>query len=218
MRGREGLIERLGVVVITDRACGGRDLIEVVRSALRGGAGAIQLRSKAESTREMVELGRALKVETDAAGALLLVNDRVDVALVIGADGAHVGDDDLPLDAARSIVPRGFFLGRSVDTAEEARTAEREGADYVGAGPLQATPSKLDAAPAIGLAGIRAIAAATSLPVIAIGGVDERNAGGAAAAGAAGVAVIRAVMQAEDPEPAVRGLLAEVRKGRAGVG
>ncbi|MBW3629879.1 MAG: thiamine phosphate synthase [Gemmatimonadetes bacterium] len=207
---------RIGLIAITDPDCAGRSVVEVVRSALRGGAGAVQLRSKDQATRDMVELGTALKVETVSAGALLFVNDRVDVALVIGADGAHLGDDDLPLEAARAIVPPGFLLGRSVDTADEARVAEKQGADYLGAGPLRATPSKLDAAPAIGLPGIRAIAAVTALPVVAIGGVDHTNAGDAAAAGAAGVAVIRAIMQADDPEEAARALLAEVRKGRVG--
>ena len=214
---REGLSERLALVVITDPECGaGRDLVDVVRSALRGGAPSIQLRAKREPTREMVELGRRLRAETKAAGALLFVNDRVDVALVIGADGAHLGDDDLPLDAARAISPPGFLLGRSVDTPDEARLAARQGADYVGAGPVLATPSKLDAAPAIGLDGIREICEATSLPVVAIGGVDAENAAEIARAGAAGIAVIRAVMLAPHPEDAARELVGAVRKGRSG--
>lgn len=212
----EGLVERLALVVITDPDCGaGRDLVDVVRAALRGGTPAIQLRAKGESTRGMVELGRRLRAETAAAGALLFVNDRVDVALVIDADGAHLGDDDLPLEAARAIAPSGFLLGRSVDTPDEARVAERQGADYVGAGPVQATPSKLDAAPAIGIRGIQSISDATSLPVVAIGGIDAGNAAEVARAGAAGVAVIRAVVQAEDPGSAARALVEGVRRGRA---
>jgi thiamine-phosphate pyrophosphorylase len=198
------LVDRLALVVITDPDCGaGRDLVDVARAALQGGAGALQLRAKGETTREMVELGRRLKAETAAAGALLFVNDRVDVALVIGADGAHVGDDDLPLDAARAIAGCPFLIGRSVDTVEEARLAERH-----------STPSKLDAAPAIGVPGIGAIAAATSLPVVAIGGVDVQCAEAVARAGAVGVAVIRAVMQAGDPADAARQLTAAVRRGR----
>jgi thiamine-phosphate pyrophosphorylase len=207
------LVDRLALVVVTDPDCAGRDLVDVARAALRGGAGALQLRAKQESTREMVELGRRLKAETEAAGALLFVNDRVDVALVIGADGAHLGDDDLPLEAARRIAPPPFLIGRSVDTEAEARVAELAGADYVGAGPVHATPSKLDAAPAIGVRGIGAIAAATGIPVVAIGGVDEETSEAVARAGAAGVAVIRAVMQAADPESAARALVAAVRRG-----
>ena len=210
-----GLLDRLAVMVITDPDCGGRELVEVARAALRGGAGALQLRAKHGSTREIVELGRRLRAETERVGALLLVNDRVDVALVIGADGAHLGDDDLPLEAARRIAPPTFLLGRSVDTEAEARLAERQGADYVGAGPVHATPSKLDAAPAIGVRGIAALAAATPLPVVAIGGVDAASAEAVARAGAAGVAVIRAVMQASDPEAAARELAAAVRRGRS---
>ena len=213
-----GLVDRLALVVVTDPDCAGRGLVEVARAALRGGAGSLQLRAKHESTRDMVELGRRLKAETEAAGALLFVNDRVDVALVIGADGAHLGDDDLPLEAARRIAPAPFLIGRSVDTEQQARLAERAGADYVGAGPVHPTPSKLDAAPAIGVRGIGAIAAATRIPVVAIGGVDVETSEAVARAGAAGVAVIRAVMQAEDPETAARELVAAVHRGRAMAG
>ena len=111
------LAARLSLVVITDAECAaGRGLVQVVRAALRGGAPAVQVRAKTETARETVELSRSLREETRAAGALLFVNDRVDVALAAGADGAHLGDDDLPLAAARSIVPPGFLLGRSVDT------------------------------------------------------------------------------------------------------
>jgi thiamine-phosphate pyrophosphorylase len=217
VRGRPGLAEKLALMVLTDPACGeGRSVVEVVRASLQGGAPSVQLRAKGESTREMVELGRALKSATEAAGALLLVNDRLDVALAIGADGGHVGDDDLPLQAARAIVPHGFLLGRSVDTPEEAHEAARLGADYVGAGPVLGTPSKRDAAEPIGVHGIGVIALAAQLPVIAIGGVGEENAEEVVRAGADGVAVIRAVMQAGDPAAATRRLLAAVAAGRRG--
>lgn len=206
------LAARLAVVAITDASCGpGRTLVEVVTAVLRGGIPAIQLRAKREPTRDMVELGRALRAETRRAGALLFVNDRVDVALVIGADGAHLGDDDLPLPAARSITPQGFLLGRSVDTAQQAAEAERQGADYVGVGPVFQTASKADAGPAVGIQRVSAVRSATALPLVAIGGIDAANAAGVARAGADGVAVIRALMQARDPEAAARELLAEVR-------
>lgn len=188
-------------------------MVDVVREALQGGAPCIQLRAKRMSTRGMIDLGHRLREETLSHGALLIVNDRVDVALLVGADGAHLGDDDLPLAAARSISPPGFILGRSIDTPEEAVQAEREGADYVGVGPVRATPSKLDAAPAIGLAGITAVRSATRLPLVAIGGIDSSSAADIAAAGADGVAVIRAVMQADSPAEASRHLLAAVRAG-----
>src|SRR5690606_1372323 len=139
---------------------------------------------------------------------------RLDIALACGADGAHVGDDDLPLQAARRIAPPGFLLGRSVDSAEEAAAAERAGADYVGFGPIHATPSQLDAAPPTGLSGLRKVATAPRLRIGAIGGIDLASTAAVVAAGADGVAVIRAVRQAPDPAGAVRGLLGAVEEGR----
>lgn len=215
MSGRERLGERLSLVVVTDADCGpGRALVEVVAAALQGGAPAIQLRAKRESTREMLALARRLREDTRRTGALLFVNDRVDVALAAGADGAHLGDDDLPIALARRLVPAGFLLGRSVDSPEAAAEAEREGADYVGVGPVFATLSKADAGEAIGTAGVRAVRGATALPVVAIGGIDEGNATSVSAAGADGVAVIRAVLQARDPAAAARAILEAVRRGR----
>lgn len=209
------LARRLAVLVLTDPDCGaGREVAEVVRQALQGGAPAVQLRAKQQSAREMLALATRLREETRAAGALLFVNDRLDIALACDADGAHVGDDDLPVKAARLISPPGFLLGRSVDTAEEAVAAEHAGADYVGFGPIHATPSKLDAAPPTGLDGLSAVAVATRLPIVAIGGLDDTNSARVVAAGADGVAVIRAVMQAPEPADAVRKLLAAVAEGR----
>ena len=209
-----GLAERLRLIVVTDPACGaGRSVVEVVRAALRGGAPAIQLRAKDATARETVALARLLRAETRAAGALLFVNDRVDVALAAGADGAHLGDDDLPLAAARAIVPPGFLLGMSADAPEGALRAARCGADYVGAGPVYATASKADAGEAVGPERIAAVAAAAGVPVVGIGGIDASNAGEVVRAGAAGVAVISAVMRAADPEAATRELLRAVGGG-----
>lgn len=210
------LATRLRLMVVTDPECAGRELVDVVRAALRGGAPCIQLRLKEGSSREMLEAARRLLEETRAAGALLLVNDRVDVAIAAGAEGAHLGDDDLPVEQARRIVPAGFVIGRSVDGAEGARAAESAGADYLGVGPVLATPSKRDAGAAIGEAGVAAVHSASALPIVAIGGIDAHNAAGVARAGADGVAVIRAVMQAPDPAAASRALLAAVERGVAG--
>lgn len=211
------LRDRLTLIVITDPDCGpDRELVEVVRLALEGGAPSIQLRWKDAPAREMAELGRLLLRETRRAGALFFVNDRVDVALAIGADGAHVGADDLPVPATRRIVPGGFLLGRSVDTAEEATRGVSEGADYLGVGPVFATGSKADAGPVVGLEGVRAArGAAGDVPLVAIGGIGDANAEKVAAAGAAGVAVISAVMRAPDPRAAVERLLSAVRRGTA---
>jgi thiamine-phosphate pyrophosphorylase len=209
------LAARLSLILVTDeRLPPGRDLVDTVRAALRGGAPAIQLRDKLRTPRESVALARALLAETRPAGALLFVNDRVDVALAAGADGAHLGDDDFPLTAARRIVPPGFILGRSADTPEAAMDAREEGADYVGVGPVYGTATKLDAGEAIGTSRIAAVAASVRIPVIGIGGIGAANAMPVIAAGAAGVAVVSAVMLAPDPEAATRAILAAVRLGR----
>jgi thiamine-phosphate pyrophosphorylase len=208
------LAERLALIVVTDAECGtDRELVEVVRAALAGGAPAVQLRAKTETSREMVELASRLLVETRAAGALLFVNDRMDVALAVGADGAHLGNDDLPIPAARRIAPPGFLLGRSVETLAEAEQAIHDGADYLGVGPVYATLSKADAGPVIGAEGVRAMCdAAGPAPVVGIGGIDATNGGVGAGGGAAGVAVIRAVMLAADPGAAAAALLRSVRQ------
>lgn len=202
------LRERLRLIVVTDPDCGaGRTVADVVRAAVRGGAPAIQLRMKDASAREMAEAARALLAETRAAGALLFINDRVDVALAVGADGAHVGQDDLPVAAARRIAPAGFLLGVSAETPELARVAEADGADYVGVGPVCVTGSKADAGDAVGAERIAQVAAAVRIPVVGIGGITSENAPPVIHAGAAGVAVISAVMRAADPDAAVRALL-----------
>ena len=202
------LAARLALIVVTDPAVpAGLTLVEAVRSALRGGAPSIQLRAKDRSARDTAQLARELLVETRAAGALLFINDRVDIALAVGADGAHLGDEDLPLAAARRIVPPGFLLGMSADSVELAREAERDGADYLGVGPVYGTASKADAGAPIGTARITEVASAVRIPVVGIGGIHATNAAPVVEAGAAGVAVISAVMHAADPEEATRALL-----------
>lgn len=210
------LASRLSLIVVTDAAqTADRALVEVVRAALQGGAPSVQLRAKDASAREMVALARELLPLTRESGALLWVNDRVDVALAAGVDGAHLGDDDLPLEAARRIVPEGFLLGRSVETPEQACAAVVAGADYLGVGPAFATGSKSDAGAPIGVEGVERVARAVEVPVVAIGGIDATNTAPLAAAGAAGVAVIRAVMAAPDVESATRALLAAVAQGES---
>ncbi|HEX6040390.1 thiamine phosphate synthase [Longimicrobium sp.] len=204
----EDLGERLRLIVVTDPDCGpGRGVVDVVRAALRGGAPAIQLRMKDAPAREMAAVAQALLAETQAAGALLFINDRVDVALAVGADGAHVGQDDLPVDQAHRIAPPGFLVGVSAETIELARRAEADGADYVGVGPIYATDSKADAGEAVGVERVAEVAASVRIPVVGIGGIAIANAPPVLHAGAAGVAVISAVMRADDPESAVRALL-----------
>lgn len=201
--------------LLTDRrAAGERSLPDLVRAAIQGGATAIQLRDKGVSTRATVELGRALLAITRPAGVPLIVNDRVDVALAIDADGAHVGQDDLPAPLARRLLGPGRLLGVSAGSVAEALQAQRDGADYLGVGDVYGTPSKADAGVPIGVAGLAEIARAVSLPVVAIGGVGPENAAAAIQTGAAGVAVLSAVLRARDPEAAARRLRQIVDHGR----
>lgn len=200
---------QLGLYVITavdpER---GRDHLDVVRAALAGGADALQLREKEAPGRELYRLALRVRelVREQGGETLFLVNDRVDVALAAGADGVHLGQEDLPATAARDILGPGAVLGISAGSVEEAVAAEREGADYLGVGPVFPTPSKPDAGEPMGLGGLRAVRRAVRIPIVAIGGINEENLEGVLEAGAEGIAVISAVTAAADMEEAVRRL------------
>jgi len=202
--------EALRLIVILDSdAAAGRDLAGLAAAAVGGGATMLQLRAKRMGGREAA--GLAARILAAAGPVPLVVNDRLDVDLAVGAAGCHLGQTDLPIDAARRLAPPGFLLGGSAVTPEEARCAADEGADYLGIGPIAATPSKADAAPPIGWDGFaRVHAAAPLLPAVGIGGIDAALAAGARAAGAAGIAVISAVLSAADPVAATRTLRAAV--------
>lgn len=192
------LAERLALMIITDpQAMNGP--VMAAEAALQGGATAVQLRWKGASTRDLLDMAVELRALTRRYEALLLVNDRLDVALASSADGAHLGDDDLPLEVARRIAPPPFIIGRSVDNASEARAAEAAGADYVGLGPIFPTGSKTGLGAAIGPEGIAEVRPSIEIPLVAIGGIDALNAPRVLRAGADGIAVIGAVMMSEDP-------------------
>ncbi len=188
-----------------------RSVVEVVAASLQAGAPAVQLRNKGQCARELVAVGRELRSLTRAVGALLFVNDRLDVALAVDADGVHLGPDDLPVAAVRSAAPAGFLIGRSADQVSVARRAAADGADYVGCGTVYSTATKLDAGSVIGLEGLRAVVEGVDIPVVGIGGIDAQRAAEVTAAGAAGVAVVGAVMSANDPGAAVEALLSAGR-------
>jgi thiamine-phosphate pyrophosphorylase len=171
------------------------DDFQVARAALDGGATVLQLRLKGASTEEVVDRGRAFRELAADAGATFVVNDDVEAARLLRADGVHLGRDDPGSERALEL---GLLLGRSAASVEEARDATAEGAGYIGAGPVWTTPSKPDADPAIGLDGLAAIAEAVSVPVVAIGGIDETNAAACIVAGATGVAVVRAATRARE--------------------
>ena len=173
---------------------------ETARLAAEGGATVIQLRLKDASTDELVEHGREIEALSRDAGTTFVVNDDVEAALALGADGVHLGRGD---EGAERALAEGLLLGLSASTVREAAVNEFRGAAYIGAGPVWATPSKADADPPIGLDGLQLICAQLSVPVIAIGGVDASNAGDCIRAGASGVAVIRAVAEIRELRAAV---------------
>ena len=233
----DDLADRLRLIVITDVALARpRTVIDVVRAAVRAGAPAVQLRDKEASARELFETGRAVLPIVRDAGALFFVNDRVDVALALGADGVHVGPDDVPVSAVRASVERvrgvaggdergadrsgdarTFLVGTSTDDPQTARRLVAEGADYIGCGTVYATSTKADVGEVIGLDGLQRVVAAVDVPVVGIGGIDAaRSAEVAAGTTAAGVAVVGAVMRAEDVGEAVERLLAPWSGGERG--
>ena len=203
--------------IITDaRLSRGRSHLEIVRAAIQGGATVVQYREKEATTRRMVEEARELRELCRKLGVPFIVNDRVDVALAVDADGVHVGQDDMPAPLARKLIGPEKILGVSVSTVAEAIQAQRDGADYISASPVFSTPTKLDAPQPTGVEGLRAIAEAVDRPVVAIGGIKAHNAAQLIRAGAAGVAVISAIVAADDVEAAARALRAAVEAARKG--
>lgn len=204
-----------GLHLVTDSAlCGERGLLAVVEAAVRGGVRVVQLREKTLATRPFVERARALKALLQPLGVPLIVNDRLDVALACGADGVHVGQEDLSPKDMRRWMPQGL-IGLSIERLDQLDAAERLPVDYYGASPVFATATKADAAPALGLDGLRALRARTTRPLVAIGGIGAHNAGAVMATGADAVAVVSALCAAPDPEDAARRLRAAMETTRA---
>ncbi|WP_200778404.1 thiamine phosphate synthase [Halobaculum gomorrense] len=196
----------------------GRGTATVVREAIAGGIDAVQLREKHASAIDRYELGQNLYELTNEADIPLIVNDRVDLAVALDADGIHLGDGDLPIQVAREQLGEDTIVGRSVATPEAARMAEAAGADYLGVGAVFATGTK-DTRPsesAIGVDTVAAVADVVSIPVVAIGGITSENAGRVAAAGADGVAVVTTITEADDPAAATRELHEAVEAGHEG--
>jgi thiamine-phosphate pyrophosphorylase len=201
--------------MVTDRGLArGRSTLEIVRAAVRGGVSCVQLREKTCSTREFIEEALKLKAFLDSSGVALIINDRVDVALAVAADGVHLGQSDMPLAAARSIVGDSMVIGISAESMRDAVEAESGGADYLGVSPIFATPTKTDTAAPLGLAGLQAIRRAVKIPLVGIGGLNRGNAAEVVRSGADGVAVVSAIVAAEDPEQAARDLTREIDRAR----
>ncbi|MFP5579940.1 MAG: thiamine phosphate synthase [Acidimicrobiia bacterium] len=199
-----GTIAKLHVV--TPPGVHGRDLV-TTQALLEAGAPLVQVRTKGVDDRVRLEVAGVVVGAARASGATCLVNDRVDIALAAGADGVHVGADDLPAAAARRLLGAAAVVGATCRNAEDGRRAEGEGASYLGVGPVYATSTKKGLPDPIGPRGVEAIAAAVSIPIIGISGVTADNASAVLDAGAWGVAVVAAVYGSEDPLAALNQLM-----------
>lgn len=206
---------RVYVITAGPEQARGRPHLAIAEAAIRGGATAIQLRMKDGPARAMLQTARTMASLCRAAGVTFIVNDRVDVALTAGADGVHVGQDDLPAAEARTLLGTAPFLGVSAATVDEAVAALRDRADYVGVGALYTTATKADAGSAVGPARVAEIAASCDLPIVGIGGITLENAADVIRAGASGIAVITAVTMADDMVQATQRLREVVDRTRA---
>jgi thiamine-phosphate pyrophosphorylase len=207
---------RTPLYVILDRqASGGRRLDELLEAVIAGGCRLVQLREKTMPPAQLFPLAQALRRRCREAGALFLVNDRVDLALAVGADGAHVGQDDMPARAARQLLPPPMILGVSTHDVAQARRARDDGADYVAVGSMFPTGSKVGFQ-LVGPELVRQVRAEIPVPLVAIGGITQDNVGRVIEAGADAAAVISAVCGAPDPAAAVRGFLEAIRAARSG--
>jgi thiamine-phosphate pyrophosphorylase len=201
--------------VILDRTVArGRDLVTLLEATIAGGCRMVQLREKQWPSGRLLALAGQLLARCREAGATFIVNDRVDLAVALGADGVHVGQDDLPPGLARPMLRPGMLLGVSTHSLEQARTAQAAGADYVAVGAMFPTATKPDFE-LVGPDLIRKLRTEIRAPLIGIGGITHDNVGEVIQAGAAGVAVISAVCAADDPEHATRRFIEVIRAARA---
>ncbi|MGE4441400.1 MAG: thiamine phosphate synthase [Desulfomicrobium sp.] len=205
----------LSLYLVTDRGLSlGRSTVDIVRAAVAGGVTCVQLREKECPTRQFVAEARAVREVLAGTGIPLIINDRIDVALAVGADGVHLGQTDMRIADARRVVGSSMFIGISAECVQDAVRAEAEGADYVGISPVFSTPTKTDTAPALGLDGVAAIRAAVSLPLVGIGGVKPENAAEILRSGCDGIAVVSAIVSAPDPRQAAAELKAIIRQAK----
>lgn len=199
MKTRKAIID-YGLYLVTDRFLAAeRSIEEVVRGSIAGGVTIVQLREKIAGTREFLNQAFALRKVTKESGIPLIINDRVDIALACGADGVHLGQEDMACTLARPLVGNQMIIGVTVNTPDEAVEAQAAGADYLGAGPVFATSTKTDSSVPIGLAGLREICQVVSIPVVGIGGINAVNAREVIRCGAEGIAVVSAIVASQNP-------------------
>jgi len=200
--------------IADSEASAGRNILWLIEEAVAGGATIVQLRGKKWTVREFLTIGVEAVELLRPKGIPLIINDRTDIALACRADGVHLGQDDLPVEAARKILGLGRLIGLSVNTPEEARKAEDVGANYIGVGPIFPTLSKPDLSPLLGVEGLRRIRAEARLPILAIGGITAARAAEVIAAGADGLAVISAIASAVSPRQASTEFIEAIGKVR----
>jgi len=194
-----------GLYLVTDRGlCGGKNLEEVVAQAVRGGAAYVQLREKEISTRQFVEEAAGIKRILQPHKVPLIINDRVDVALACGAEGVHVGQEDMSYETVRRLMGSKAIIGLSVETWEDVEASQKLDVDYIGVSPVFATPTKTDTKGAWGVEGLARIKAFSRHPLVAIGGINESNVREVVRAGADCVAVVSAICASDHPETAAR--------------
>jgi len=198
--------------LVTDRALSrGRATVDIVREAVAGGVTCVQLREKSCTTQEFIEEAQKLHALLAPLSIPLIINDNVEVALAVGAEGVHLGQKDMAIAEARRQLPASCIIGISAESLKDAIQAEKDGADYIGVSPVFATPTKTDTAPPLGLEGLRAIRAAVRVPLVAIGGIHGENVQEIIRAGADGVAVVSAIVAADFPQLAAAALQQEIR-------
>lgn len=203
------------VYLVTDRAFSkGRPTLEIVEAAVRGGISAVQLREKNLEARAFYEEGLKIRALLRTAGVPLIINDRIDVALALDADGVHLGQSDMPVGVARTVLGPNRIIGLSVEDPSHIDQDAVSHADYLGVSPIFLTGTKAELIRAWGLDGLRQVRALTTLPLVGIGSVKRENARSVIEAGADCVAVVTAIVAADDPERATRYLLEEIREGK----
>ncbi|MBN1880516.1 thiamine phosphate synthase [bacterium] len=214
-RGEDGKLSNRALYLVTDsEMLGHRTMESLVSAAVRGGVGVVQLREKTCATREFIALACRIRNLLEGTGVRLLINDRVDVALAAGADGVHIGQSDMEYPDARRLLGADAIIGLSVESVEQVLESEHWNVDYLGVSPVFSTPTKTDTIATWGLDGLRWIRRTSRHPLVAIGGINVRNASDVIAAGADAIAVVSAICAAEDPESAARELYSAIYNGR----
>ncbi|MFW9928271.1 MAG: thiamine phosphate synthase [Candidatus Thorarchaeota archaeon] len=201
--------------LVTDRALSlGRSNFEVIQKAVKGGATLVQLREKEATTRVFYQEGLHIRDYLKTRNIPLIINDRIDIALALDAEGVHLGQEDMPIDVARKILGPQKIIGASVFTLKEAKTAEAMGADYLGLSPIFFTETKPELVGQIGIEGIPSLKGEVQIPVVGIGSMSQANAYEAVKAGLDGVAVVSAICSHEDPRAAAEAIKAEVMRAK----